>query len=76
MGGEAAAELIREPSPDVEQVNLLIGQIEIEFEAKLARRKELQEASLRDFEDKIERKRHEYQDVCKQIREVNTTCHE
>lgn len=73
IDGQAAAEVLQEPTPDTDQVNHVVDQIEADLQARMERRKEYQEAALRDFEDRIERKRQEYREVSKKLREVNTT---
>lgn len=71
LQGVDVAELMRERSPDEEQVSLLVDQVEAEFEARMERRKELQDAALREFDVRLERKRQEYRDACRKLREAN-----
>lgn len=69
LKGEPVAELLKETVPDVSGTDIMLDQIEAEFGVRLRRRKEQYDTALQDFERKIEKKRQEYNEICRRIRD-------
>lgn len=74
-GGEDTAALLHEVAgPERDQVILLADRLEVAFERKLAKRREIHEAALKDWQVRIEKKRLEYREICSRLQEVKVQC--
>eukprot|EP00928_Gymnodinium_smaydae_P013569 TRINITY_DN14944_c0_g3_i1.p1 TRINITY_DN14944_c0_g3~~TRINITY_DN14944_c0_g3_i1.p1 ORF type:complete len:503 (+),score=97.06 TRINITY_DN14944_c0_g3_i1:44-1510(+) len=68
---KATAMLLEEQEAEADHSPTMIDQVEAEFAVSIQRRKEQYDAALDDFQHKIEKKRQEYNEINRRLKETN-----